>query len=369
MVAAGVFAAAHILAGSIAGQLADRCDKAALTRMLSGANIAVMAAAGAALLLDSVLLLMAMLFVSGVRGTLFGPIKYAILPDHLDRRELLLGTGLIQGGGTVLALCGSVLGALLPAPVTAGLMVALAASAFLASLFVPPAPAPRPDLRIDWNIAAGLAGVVGSAMARPAIRGAILGITWFFVLGAVFTSQTAPLVRNAIGGSEQVGALFLAVFSVGIAAGSVIVHRLLAGEISARLVPAAALAVALGSADLWLASHGVVRSGEELIGPSALLAQVGGWRLLLDLLVISAGTALFVVPLYAILQTAGDPAERARDVAANNVVNAAAVIASAGIVALLIEFGVTSAGIFLLFGLLTFAIGASVWRRRLAPAA
>jgi acyl-[acyl-carrier-protein]-phospholipid O-acyltransferase/long-chain-fatty-acid--[acyl-carrier-protein] ligase len=366
--AGGIFALPHVIAGSLAGQLADRFDKARLNRIIKGANVPLMAAAALALTGDSIVLLMTILFLAGIRGTLSGPIKYAILPDHLERRELLAATGWIQASGSVMALAGRMLGALLPVALLSPLLLAVAAGSFAASLFVPSAPAAKPGLKVDWNIFAGIRNITISAMRRERVRNAILGITWFFVIGAAFTSQIAPLARNAIGASEAVGALFLGIFSIGAALGALAAQRLLKGEISARLVPLASLGVALSCADLWLATLPFV-PGAGAVGPAAFVSHPPGWRLLLDLLALSFSASLFVVPLYAILQTAGEPEERARDVAANNIVNAVAVMAGAGLVGLLVRSGVPSAGVFLFFGLATLAVGASVWRCRKAAAA
>jgi acyl-[acyl-carrier-protein]-phospholipid O-acyltransferase / long-chain-fatty-acid--[acyl-carrier-protein] ligase len=365
MLAIGIFALPHFLFASLAGQLADGMDKARLARFIKGVEILLMLAAAVALLLQSLPLLLLVLFASGVRGTFFGPLDLSILPHHLDRKQLLMGAGMLQAGGVVAVLLGQICGGVLPVLWAAAMLPLLSTCGFIASLFIPPAPAEE-KVRLDWNLPRGILNVVRPVLRSPALRGAIFGISWFYVLGAVFTSQFAPLVSHGLGAEQAVVSLLLAAFLLGTASGALIVHRLLKGVISARLVPVAALAIGLATLDSWFAIRAFDPAADDAIPVAAFLARFAGLRLLLDMYLIAAAAAVLVVPLFAVLQTAGPGARRTRDIAANNIVNALAVLIATGAVALLIDLGFRTASLFLLLGLLTFAVAEVARRQGLA---
>jgi acyl-[acyl-carrier-protein]-phospholipid O-acyltransferase/long-chain-fatty-acid--[acyl-carrier-protein] ligase len=353
-IAAGIFAAPHFLFASIAGQLADRVDKARMARLIKGADVFVMAFGAAALALGSLSLLLLVLFLSGVRGALFSPVKYAMLPHHLRRGELLFGTGLVQAGGVVAGLAGQLCAALLPMDATNMLLVVLPAIAFGASCMIPPAQSIAPQALVDWNIGVGIPRVLRDALAQPALRLPIAGISWFYAVGSVFTSQFAPLVRNELGGDEGVVSLFLIAFAAGVTSGALAVHRLLKGKISLRLVPISAAAAGFLSLDLWIVARDIAPSGG--VGATAFLAQASALRLIADLFLLAASAAMSVVPLYTRLQTAGDPAKRARDIAANNILNAFAVLLITIVAGLALKMGASVPSLFAVIGLATLAL-------------
>jgi acyl-[acyl-carrier-protein]-phospholipid O-acyltransferase/long-chain-fatty-acid--[acyl-carrier-protein] ligase len=350
-IATGLFILPYFLFSSIAGQLADALDKARLVRWVKLAEVAIMALATAGLWLGSVPILLGCLFLMGVHSTIFGPIKYSILPQHLHADEIMGGTGLIEAGTFLAILGGQLLGGVIP-PLTAGLTaVALAVLGLFFSLAVPAAPPAAVRSRIDLNIAGGTWRILHAARGRRGVWLAILGISWFFSVGAIILSEFAPLVKTTLGAGPALGTLFLLIFSLSVAAGSLIVNRLLGGEVSARYVPASALSLGVCLAALWLATRSFhIGSG----GPSvaAFMASPGSWPILLSL----AGTALsggmFIVPLYAILQTHSDPAMRSQIIAANNIVNAAMTVL---MVAIVTAFLARGASIPAIIGLLGFA--------------
>jgi hypothetical protein len=304
--AAGVFIVPFFLFSGIAGQLADARDKAAIARAVKLAEVVILGIGGVALLLGSVPLLFATLFGMGTHSTVFGPVKYAILPQHLRPDQLLTGTGLVEGGTFVAILLGQIAGGLLPTKAAAAAMIVAALAGVAASRFIPAAP-PAAMRRIDWNPVTSSVAVMRAAFAMRPVWLATLAISWFWALGAVFTAEFVPLVKGSLHASEAVATLFLAVFTVGIATGSAAVGRLLGGHVSARAAPWAAAGMAAASLSLLLT-----------VGAGAAL-----WPVLLALFVLAFAGGIFSVPLYGILQTAGDARTRSGAVAANNIVNAA----------------------------------------------
>jgi acyl-[acyl-carrier-protein]-phospholipid O-acyltransferase/long-chain-fatty-acid--[acyl-carrier-protein] ligase len=347
--AGGVFILPYFLFSSLAGQLADRIDKAVLARWVKVAEVGIMVVGAVALLWGSMPLLFLVLFAMGVHSTFFGPIKYSILPQHLAERELMGGTGLVESGTFLAILLGQLAGGLLATNAASIAVLGVAALGLLASMFIPPAPPAADRPALDRNLVRATASIIRRARGTRWLYLTILGISWFFALGAVLTQQFVPLVER-LRGDETVASLFLALFSVGVAAGSLTVNRLLRGEISARYVPVAALVLALAVIDLSVTVRGMAPAAAP-VGITGFLQLAGSWRLVADLLVISLAGGVFIVPLYAFLQTLGDPANRSRDVAANNVVNAAAMVGVSVVVALMLAAGADIATVFLVLGL------------------
>ena len=347
-VATGVFILPFLLFSGLAGEVADARDKAAITRAVKIAEIAFMALGAAALALESEPLALAVIFLMGVHSTVFGPVKYAVLPQHLAPGELLLGTGLVEGATFVAILLGQIAGGLLPAGIAGPVAIGVAVAGWIASRLIPSAPAAS-RIAIDWNPITASRRALGEAFANSELRIATVCISWFWALGAVYTSQFVPLAKNDIGGTEGVATLFLAAFSIGVAAGSAGVSRLLGGHISTRLAPIAGLVMAAAGIDLYFAEASLGGAANDV---AAFLGQPGGWRVLADLTVLAVAGGIFSVPLYGVLQTATNPAGRARAIAANNIVNAgfqvaavlaigAAISRGAGIPAVLLAAGLT----------------------------
>jgi len=317
-VASGVFIVPFVLFSGLAGEIADARDKAAIARGVKVAEIAFMALGAVALAVESVPLALGVIFLMGVHSTIFGPVKYAILPQHLRAGELLAGTGLVEGATFVAILLGQIAGGLLPTGWVGPAAIVVAVLGWLASRFIPPAP-PASVVMIDWNPVTASRRALAEAFGSRELAIATLCISWFWALGAVYTSQFVPLARNNLGGSEGVATLFLAAFSVGVAVGSAGVGRLLGGRVSTRLSPWAGLVMALAGLDLWFGTRAMAGGAGDVM---AFLADWRGWRLLGDLLVLAIAGGVFSVPLYGVLQTATRPSSRASAIAANNIVNA-----------------------------------------------
>jgi hypothetical protein len=369
--AGALFILPFFLGSATAGQLADAHDKARLIRIIKSTEIAVMASAAAAVLIGSTWTLLALLFVMGIEATFFGPLKYAILPDLLRFDELLLGNALVEAGTFLAILIGTIAGMLIAtshgAHTVAALIVLVALGAWGASQAVPSLPPSAPGTRIEWNFITATGRLIADARREPTRFRSILGISWFWLVGATYLSQFPTYVRFYLGCEEMVVTLFLAVFSVGVGAGSLLGSRILKGRISARIVPWGALGIALFSIDLWLASPPHELPGDPALTTlGAFFRAPAYWRILADLLGISASGGVFALPLYALLQTAGDKRRRARAIGANNVVNAAAMVLSALVVIVLLAVGLGVPGLFLLTGLATLGVAGLFWRLRAA---
>ena len=365
-IATGLFIAPYFLFSALAGQLADRIDKARLVRWIKLAEVGIMAVGLAGFWLQSIPALLAALFLMGLHSTFFGPVKYSILPQHLGAHEIMGGTGLIEAGTFLAILGGQLLAGVIP-PWEAGVAaMGIALLGYLAALAIPPAP-PLPrdgkggDHPVNWNVLRGTVEILKTARHGRGVWLAILGISWFFSAGAVLVSEFAPLVSGTLSARQEVATIFLVVFSVTIAIGSVAVNWLLKGDVSARYVPISALALAGGLIDLWLSTSSFeVRTAGATIGQ--FLATPGSLRILVDLGVIAFAGGMFIVPLYAILQLHSPPEERSRIIAANNIVNAGVTVAAVLAITALLASGMKVPGLIGVLGFATLAVAlVSVW--------
>ena len=354
-ISTGLFILPYFLFSALAGQIADSVDKARLVRLVKLAEVVFMLLGLAGFWFQSIPLLLGVLFLMGCHSTLFGPVKYSILPQHLGPHEIMGGTGLVEAGTFLAILSGQLLAGVVP-PWEAGCIASgLAVVGLLASLAVPAAPPVEPRLKIDLNPFRSTWNVL--AVARDG-RGAwlsILGISWFFAVGAVLTTLFPPLVSGPLGAGQKVVTLFLLIFSISIALGSVAVNKLLSGNVSARYVPLSALVLSIAMVDLAFASHGfvVVTPGADI---AAFFATPGSLHILIDLAVIAFAGGIFVVPLYAILQTATPPGERSRVIAANNIVNAAVTVVLVAAITALAARHVSVPGLIGRLGLATLVV-------------
>lgn len=351
-IAGGVFILPFFLFSATAGQLADKFDKARMIRVVKGTEVLVMLVAAVGFAWGRPDFLIAVLFLMGAQSTFFGPLKYGILPQHLETKELVGGNALIEAGTFLAILLGTIVGGLLILAeggtlIVSAAVIGVALLGWATSLMIPPAPAASPGLKVNWNFVTETRAMLGHAALRRDIFLAIIGISWFWLVGATFILLFPPYAKDVLGGNEQVVTLFLTVFSIGIGVGSIGCDRLLKGEVSARTIPFGALGMAIFSIDLYFASGRVGPAG-EMIGAWAFLAEPAHWRVLADLLLVSICGGLYIVPLYAMVQARAEPEYRARTIAANNVMNALFMVFGAAAAALLFTVGVTVTGIFLI---------------------
>src|SRR5438105_7653193 len=244
-IAQGLFILPFFLFSALSGQLADDHDKAKLIRIIKFAEIGIMILGGAGIMLANIPLMLAAVGLMGVHSTFFGPIKYAILPQHLRRDEVLGGTGLVEAGTYIAILGGTILAGILAArpEIAAAATIGIAALGFLAGRQVPPAPPAAERIPFNWHIIHASIELVSATLHIRRLFLAILSISFFWTIGAVLIIIFPPLVKNVLGANEQVASLFIGIFSVGIAIGSVLINRLLKSEVSARFAPASVVAM------------------------------------------------------------------------------------------------------------------------------
>ena len=368
--AAGLFILPFFLFSATAGQLADKLDKARTIRWIKVCEIIIMSLATAGFFMGDAYYLLGILFLMGTQSAFFGPLKYGILPDHLAPGELIGGNGLIEGATFIAILVGTIAGGLiiLTAPglelVSAGILT-LALCGWLASLFIPTAPPSGAEIKINPNFLGEAWNILGFASRTRSVFLSILGISWFWLVGATFLTQFPAFTKDVLGGDASVVTLFMATFSVGIAIGSVLCNSLLKNEISAKYVPFGALGLSLFTLDLYLATRGQAAASAQLSDAGAFMAVAGNWRVLADLLAISICGGIYSVPLYAILQHDSEEGHKSRTIAANNIMNALfMVVGSLAAVALLS----TQVSIPQLFGLVALVnLFVAIYITRLLP--
>ncbi len=324
--AAGIFILPFFLFSATAGQFADKYDKARLARLVKLLEIVIMAVALLGFSMQSLEVLLSALFLLGLHSTLFGPVKYAILPQHLREDELVGGNAMVEAGTFVAILIGTLAGGLLAGAAghptwvaAAGLVVA--AIGYLCSRGIPAAPAPVPDLVVSLNPLSETWRNIGFARENRTVFLSILGISWFWLYGTLFLAQFPAYAKNVLGGSESSVTLLLAVFTVGIGLGSLLCERLSAGHVEIGLVPFGSLGLTLFGIDLAFASPDLLPAGAPL-ALGSLLALHGTWRVLFDLFALGLFGGFFIVPLYALIQVRSASEHRARIIAANNILNA-----------------------------------------------
>ncbi|WP_374489336.1 MFS transporter [Zoogloea sp.] len=364
--AAGIFILPYFLFSASAGQLADKYDRARLTRLVKVLEILIMGVALAGFLAHSLTILMGALFLLGCHSTLFGPVKYALLPQHLHPDELVGGNALVEAGTFVAILLGTLGGGLLAAapqgPVWisgGGMLVALLG--YLGSRGIPSAPAPEPTLRINPNPFTETWRNIGFARQNRPVYLAILGISWFWLYGALFLAQFPAYARGVLGGEEGCVTLLLAAFTVGIGLGSMLCEKLSGGIVEIGLVPLGSIGLSLFGLDLAWASPSAL-PGPEAQPLTVLLAQPGMLRILADLVLIGLFGGLFIVPLYAMMQSRSAEAQRARVIAANNILNALFMVVGALGAASLLSAGLSIPALFGVAALMNAAVALYIYR-------
>jgi acyl-[acyl-carrier-protein]-phospholipid O-acyltransferase/long-chain-fatty-acid--[acyl-carrier-protein] ligase len=362
--AAAVFIAPYFFLSGLAGELADRHDKALMAQRLKLAEIGVALVAVAGFVLHSVPVLFVALFSFGVIGSLFGPIKYGILPDHLARAELPAGNALVEGATFLAILLGTIVGGLAakgggdPAAF-AGLLMAFALACWIASLFIPRTGEGAPDLMISRNIFVSTLALLKHLRDDKRLWWGALVTSWFWLVGAVSLSLLPPLVKTVLGGAEEVVTVFLAIFSIAVAIGSGLAAWLASGRIV--LLPTLIGAVLLGvfALDLGWATYGALPAAAPA-GFAAVFASVRGYRVMIDLAGLALAGGLYIVPTFAAVQAWAGADRRARVIAAVNVLNAAAMVAGALVVASLQMAGVGTPMLFLIIGLVALAVAMAI---------
>ncbi len=327
-----VFILPFFLFSALFGQFADKYEKSRQIRGIKLFEVTIMAIATLGFWLNSLPLLLAVLFLLGFQSTMFGPIKYGILPQVLDRRELVGGNALVEMGTFVAILAGTIAGPQL-AGIEAGwpVWVSLAALAvavlgYLFSRGIPAAGPVAPDLVVNWNVFTETWRNLRFINENPTVLNSVLGISWFWFFGATFLVQIPSYSQNVLGGDEDLMSLLLAMFIVGISTGSLLCERLSGRQVEIGLVPFGSIGLTVFGLDLWLASPLQASPGLSI---GAFLAAPGSWRIVVDLVMIGIFGGFYIVPLYALVQQRSEPAHRSRVIAGNNILNALFMVVAA----------------------------------------
>ena len=350
-----LFILPFLLFSATAGQLTDKYDKTLMIRFVKNLEIAIMLIAAYGFINDNVPVLLLCTFLMGVHSTLFGPVKFALLPQVLNERELTGGNGMVEMGTFVAILMGNVVGGLLVAiPVIGHETVAVACLVMavvgrVGAGYIPKAPATDPGLQINWNPISETVRNLKLAHGNLVVFRSLLGISWMWFFGAVFLSQFPSLAKEVLHGNEQVASLLLVVFSIGIGTGSLLCEMLSKRHVEIGLVPMGAIGMSVFAVDLYFATRGLPPS--DIMGLSAFLSHAAHWRVMADLALLSLFAGLYSVPMYALIQLRSQPTHRARIIAANNILNALFMIGSSVIAGALLKSGFTIPEIFLFTGL------------------
>jgi 1-acyl-sn-glycerol-3-phosphate acyltransferase len=365
LVIGALFILPYVLFSATSGQLADKHDKARLMQLVKSLEIAIMAIAAWGFYSSEVPALLLCVFLMGLHSTLFGPVKYAYLPQQLNERELTGGNGMVEMGTFVAILLGQLAGGILvDAPVVgpqhvAWACLALAVLGRATAQAIPPSPSTDPGLVINWNPLSETWRNLKLAHEGLAVFRSLLGISWMWFFGAVFLSNFPAFAKEVLHGSPQVASLLLAVFSIGIGIGSLLCEMLSKRQVEIGLVPLGAIGMSVFSIDLYFAATGLPAAEPYSVG--AFLAVHAHWRVLADLTLLALFAGLYSVPMYALIQLRAQPTHRARIIAANNILNALFMIASSVIAGAMLSAGFSIPQIFLAVGIANAVVAAYIF--------
>jgi MFS family permease len=365
LVIGALFILPFLLFSATSGQLADKLDQAALMRLVKNLEIGIMALAAVGFATQQVAVLLLCTFLMGLHSTLFGPVKFAYLPQVLKEHELTGGNGMVEMGTFVAILLGNVAGGLLVAIPEVGhtaVAVACVAVAVLGRLFsgaIPSVPATAPDLKINWNPITETLHNLRLARANPTVFRTLLGISWMWFFGAIFLSQFPSFAKEVLHGDAQVASLLLVLFSVGIGAGSLWCESLSRQRVEMGLAPLGAIGMTVFAVDLYFASRGL--PDVPLMDIASFCADSAHWRVMADLVLLSLFAGIYSVPMYALIQQQSHTAECARIIAANNIINALFMIASSLIAGAMLGAGCTIPEVIFWTGVATAVVTLSIF--------
>ncbi|HSH73346.1 MAG TPA: MFS transporter [Methylophilaceae bacterium] len=360
----GLFILPFFLFSATAGQIADKFEKSRIIRFVKVFEIGIMLFASIGFITHTLWLLVLALFMMGMHSTLFGPVKYAYLPQHLAEKELVGGNGMVEMGSFVAILLGQVLGAWLamrPAGgeiVTCIAIIALALMGYWVSRGVPNSPAGDPALKINWNPLTETFRNIRFIWQHQQVWLAIIGISWFWFFGATLLAQFPNLAKDVLGGDESVFILLLTVFSLGIGIGSLLCEKLSRGQVEIGLVPLGAIGLTMFGADLYASAANIhaALGASSAADYQAFIRHAAHWHVLVDIALIGLFGGIYIVPLYAMIQTRSEKSHQSRVIAANNILNALFMVVSAGFSILLFKQGLTIPQLFLATALLNIVV-------------
>ncbi|MBN3807232.1 MFS transporter [Paraburkholderia sp. Ac-20336] len=361
-----IFILPFVLFSATSGQIADKYDKAKLTRLVKSFEIVVMLIGGAGFWLHAAPLLYLCTFLMGVHSTVFGPVKYSYLPQHLSEAELVGGNGMVEMGTFVAILIGTIIGGAGAGMVGHGALVlacaciAIALVGRVVSGFVPATPAPQADLRINWNPFSETWRNLKLARENRTVFLSLLGISWLWFIGATFLASFFNFAKDVLSADPDVVTVLLGTFSIGIGIGSLLCERLSKRRIEIGLVPLGSIGMSVFAIDLFFASHALPPAG-HLLSVGEFLGRFAHWRVLADLFLLALFGGLYSVPLYALIQSRSQPSHRARIIAANNILNSLFMIVSALMAMVLTSAGFSIPAIFLVTALLNVVVACYIY--------
>ena len=360
-----LFIIPYLLFSSTAGQIADRYEKSMLIRRIKLVEICIMVLATVGFYFQNIPLLLFALFLMGTQSSLFGPIKYSIIPQHLKKEELVGGNALVETGTFGAILLGTMLGGVLVG-LTSGTklfvpctIISLAVLGYLNSLKIPKAPAVDPDLKIKWNAFSETVNNLKVLRENHTVFNSVLGVSWFWFLGATYITQLPNFTRLTLGANEQVVTFFLALFCIGIGLGSLACERLSNRTIELGLVPIGSIGLTIFGADLFFSANTHITS--ELIGLKAFIADHNNWRLVLDIFLLGIFGGIYIVPLYALIQSRSNPKRRSRVIAGNNILNAIFMIAAAIYAIVLLSYGLSIGQLFFIAAVMNAVVAIYIY--------
>jgi 1-acyl-sn-glycerol-3-phosphate acyltransferase len=362
-IAPALFILPFFLFSATAGQLAEKFEKTRIIRFVKLFEIAAMALASVAFYRHSLWLMLSVLFLMGLHSTLFGPIKYAILPQALHPEELVGGNALVETGTSLAILIGMIAGGSAMAgagPVAASILVlVIAVAGYLVCRGIPPAPPTAPDLKFNWNPFTETVQVLGFVTKNRTVFNSVLGISWFWFFGGVFTMQLPNYTKIFLGGTESVSILVLALFSIGVGAGSLLCEKLSGRRVEIGLVPFGSIGLTLFGIDLYFARPGAATLHD--LSAFAFLGTPGSWRIVVDFILVGVFAGFYIVPLFALVQSRAPKRELSRVIAGNNIINALFIVAAAAFGIGLGAAGLSIPQIFLIAAILNAAVAIYIY--------
>ena len=363
-----LFIVPFFLFSALAGQFGEKYDKDRLIRLIKLGEIAIMVVAAIGFAFDHLALMLVALFAMGTHSALFGPVKYSILPQTLRPEELVGGNGLVEMGTFLAILAGTIgAGIMLSSGnytvIVSAVIIAVAVLGYLASRAIPPAPADTPELRLNWNIFSESWATLRMGLNQtPAVSRSVVGNSWFWFVGAIYLTQIPAYAKDWLYGDETVVTLILTVFSVGIALGSLLCEKLSGRKVEIGLVPFGSFGLTVFGLLLWWHSGQMPQNlqANDWLG---VLGFSQAWWVLLDILGLGVFGGFYIVPLYALIQSRTSESERARVIAANNILNALFMVVSALVTILLLSVaGLTIPELFLVVSLMNIAVNAYIFK-------
>ena len=362
----GLFILPYLIFSATSGQIADKFEKSMLARAVKVFEIVVMLFAAWGFMTNSLWLLVTALFMMGVHSTLFGPVKYSYLPQHLRQEELIGGNGMFEMGTFVAILVGEILGAWLAtssfgSALTSFVVIGVAVAGYWVSRGIPHSPASDPDLVINWNPLTETWNNLRFARGNRTVWLSLLGMSWFWFYGATILAQFPNYAKEVLHGDEGVFILLLTVFSFGIGLGSLLCEKLSAGQVEIGLVPFGAIGMTVFGVDLYWFSVGLGAVG-EIQGFLGFLHHPAHWRGLIDIMLIGMFGGFYIVPLYALIQTRSEKSHQSRIIAANNILNSLFMVASVGVSMALFAAGLSIPQLFLATAIFNAVVAIYIYR-------